>query len=321
MNSRRRLRRSPTARLPRARARRGTGGGGGEARRARGAAAAAELRRPRRRRRGGGGGGGARITRASDDDASDVPRVRGLGGHAGTAPGVGEHAWRARANAIGGGDLACAGNARAGSNGAGNPGSASLVSGRDDPPSAGAAGLVSSRSAGATSLPSAPRRSTPSIKQRLAEALTPTRAPGELGAWRFNARVTGLNLSNASIGLEGAAFLAEALRPRRNGDGSYSHNGSLRSLNLEFNNLRCEGVALIAEALAPLWVPPAGGDLRRGVEGPATSDRRRLPRPLGGQRLARAPQPQLLRSRRARRGGARGGARAQANVRHGRGVL
>jgi hypothetical protein len=104
-------------------------------------------------------------------------------------------------------------------------------------------------------------RSTPSIKQRLAEALTPTKSPGGpcTFTWRFNARVTGLNLSNASIGPSGAAFLAEALRPRRNGDGSYSHNTYLRSLNLEFNNLGCEGVTVIAEALKPLWVPmPAG---------------------------------------------------------------
>ena len=72
-------------------------------RRARGAAAAAELRRPAAAAAAEAAAEAPRITRASDDDASDVPRVRGLGGHAGTAPGVGEHAWRARANAIGGG--------------------------------------------------------------------------------------------------------------------------------------------------------------------------------------------------------------------------
>ena len=270
MNSRRRPRRSPTARLSRARAtrnrrRRRRGSAGREAppprrsyaapppppRRTRAAEAPRELSAPRTTTR--------RMSRESEDSAAMQELRREWASMRGVP---------ARTQSVGG-DLACAGNARAGSNGAGNARAGSnLSSGRDDPPSAGAAGLVSSRSAGATSLPSAPRRSTPSIKQRLAEALTPTRAPGELGAWRFNARVTGLNLSNASIGLEGAAFLAEALRPRRNGDGSYSHNGSLRSLNLEFNNLRCEGVALIAEALAPLWVPPASG------EGPASKHER-----------------------------------------------
>ena len=130
----------------------------------------------------------------------------------------------------------------------------------------GPSGSVSpSSSARAAPSPGEPRRSPPSIEQRLAEALTPTRAPGDGGAWRFNARVTGLNLSNASIGSEGAAFLAEALRPRRNGDGSYAHNTALRSLNLEFNNLGCAGVALIAEAIAPLWVRvPAGAEPGRG---------------------------------------------------------
>ena len=239
-------------------------------RRARGAAAAAELRRPAAAAAADAAAEAPRelsaprtTTRRMSRESEDSAAMQELRREWASMRGV-----PARTQSVGG-DLACAGNARAGSNGAGNARAGSnLSSGRDDPPSAGAAGLVSSQSAGATSLPSAPRRSTPSIKQRLAEALTPTRAPGELGAWRFNARVTGLNLSNASIGLEGAAFLAEALRPRRNGDGSYSHNGSLRSLNLEFNNLRCEGVALIAEALAPLWVPPASG------EGPASKHER-----------------------------------------------
>ena len=156
-----------------ARARRGTGGGGGEAPPARGAAAAAELRR-RRRRRGGGGGGGAR-TRAPDDDASDVPRVRGpaamqeLCRRASMRGGPRErNRWGIRpARETPGPDRT-----------ARNPGSASLVSGRDDPPPA-AAGLVSSRSAGATSLPSAPADRRPR-SSGLAEALTPTRVPGEL---------------------------------------------------------------------------------------------------------------------------------------------
>ena len=129
-----------------------------------------------------------------------------------------------------------------------------------------------------------------------------------------------MNLSNASIGLEGAAFLAEALRPRRNGDGSYSHNGSLRSLNLEFNNLRCEGVALIAEALAPLWVPPAGG-----TSGAASKDRRPATGDaFHGRWVANASLERLnlnFCEVGARGAAARGGARAQANVRHGRGVL
>jgi hypothetical protein len=68
-----------------------------------------------------------------------------------------------------------------------------------------------------------------------------------------------LNLSNASIGTEGAAFLAAALAPRRNTDGTYSHNSFLKSLNLEFNNLGCDGAAAIARALAPVWVIVGGG--------------------------------------------------------------
>ena len=130
-------------------------------------------------------------------------------------------------------------------------------------------------------------RSTPSIKQRLAEALTPTKSTGGpcTFTWRFNKRVTGLNLSNASIGPSGAAFLAEALRPRRNGDGSYSHNTYLRSLNLEFNNLGCEGVTVIAEALKPLWVPmPAGS---RNEERDAITENRQNGRWVANDALER----------------------------------
>jgi hypothetical protein len=256
-------------------------------RRARGAAAAADLRRPAAAAAADAAADAAaearrsapqvttrRMSRESEDSAAMQELRREWASMRGVP---------ARTQSVGG-DLACAGNARAGSDGARKPGSTrDARSGRDDPPPAGAARLVSSRSAGATSLPSAPRRSTPSIKQRLAEALTPTRAPGDLGAWRFNARVTGLNLSNASIGSEGAAFLAEALRPRRNGDGSYSHNGYLRSLNLEFNNLGCEGVALIAEALAPLWVPPAS----TSGAAPKNETRTQIAKKAGGWRTTR----------------------------------
>ena len=73
--------------------------------------------------------------------------------------------------------------------------------------------------------------------------------------WRFNTRVTGLNLANASIGPEGAAFLAKALHGRENPDGSWAFNVTLRSLNLEFNSIGDEGACAILDALSPKWVP------------------------------------------------------------------
>lgn len=107
--------------------------------------------------------------------------------------------------------------------------------------------------------------SSPSIKQRLQEVLTPSQSVPS-GCWQFNSRVTGLNLSNASIGAEGAAFLASALKPRKNADGSFSHNSFLKSLNLEFNNIGCGGVAVIAEALSPVWMNVTGGDMDSSMD-------------------------------------------------------
>ena len=96
-------------------------------------------------------------------------------------------------------------------------------------------------------------RGARTLKARLAEVLIPTRHPAT-GNWTFDARVTGLNLANASIGPEGATFLAKALHGRRNADGSWVFNGTLRSLNLEFNSIGDEGVVAIADALSPRWV-------------------------------------------------------------------
>ena len=64
-----------------------------------------------------------------------------------------------------------------------------------------------------------------------------------------------MNLANASIGPEGAKFIAKALHGRRNGDGSWVFNTTLRTLNLEFNSIGTEGVIAIASALCPRWVP------------------------------------------------------------------
>ena len=78
--------------------------------------------------------------------------------------------------------------------------------------------------------------------------------------WNFNTRVTGLNLSNASIGPEGAKFLASALHGRRNADGTWVFNSVLRSLNLEFNSIGEEGAVALFEALAPRWVTDGADD-------------------------------------------------------------
>ena len=99
------------------------------------------------------------------------------------------------------------------------------------------------------------------LKARLAEVLIPTRSVPS-NEWRFNTRVTGLNLANASIGPEGAAFLAKALHGRENPDGSWAFNVTLRSLNLEFNSIGDEGACAILDALSPKWVPgPKSSDV------------------------------------------------------------
>ena len=100
-----------------------------------------------------------------------------------------------------------------------------------------------------------------------------------------------MNLSNASTGLEGAASPRRCVRAATATDRLAQRLA--RSLNLEFNNPRCEGGASIAEARA---APSLRREApRRGVEGPRPATATLHGR--CGQRLARAPQPQLLRSR------------------------
>ena len=79
-----------------------------------------------------------------------------------------------------------------------------------------------------------------------------------------------------------------------------------------------EGVALIAEALAPLWVPPASGE--GPASKPATSDGDAFHGRWVANNRSSASTSTFAKSARAARRRARGGARAQANVRHGRGV-
>lgn len=105
---------------------------------------------------------------------------------------------------------------------------------------------------GDTPPPKMVRRRAPNLKQRLNDIVIPVLNPAR--NWQFNTRVTGLNLSNASIGPEGAKFLASALHGRRNADGAWVFNGVLRSLTLEFNSIGDEGAVCIFEALAPRWV-------------------------------------------------------------------
>ena len=137
-----------------------------------------------------------------------------------------------------------------GGGGAGGGGSGVIQQQRANPPVAGAAAPVGPASVKA----SRPKRATPNLKQRLTEVVIPVKCVAT-GAWSFNTRVTGLNLANASIGPEGAKFIAKALHGRRNGDGSWVFNTTLRTLNLEFNSIGTEGVIAIASALCPRWVP------------------------------------------------------------------
>ena len=133
------------------------------------------------------------------------------------------------------------------------------------------------------------------LKARLAEVLIPTRSVPS-NEWRFNTRVTGLNLANASIGPEGAAFLAKALHGRENPDGSWAFNVTLRSLNLEFNSIGDEGACAILDALSPKWVPGPGlpGRILNSGRGSAAgrsrsgSQLRRRARGRGGARSALA---------------------------------
>lgn len=111
---------------------------------------------------------------------------------------------------------------------------------------------------GDTPPPKMVRRRAPNLKQRLSEVLIPVLNP--MRNWNFNTRVTGLNLSNASIGSEGAKFLASALHGRRNADGTWVFNSVLRSLNLEFNSIGDEGAVALFEALAPRWVTDGADD-------------------------------------------------------------
>lgn len=111
---------------------------------------------------------------------------------------------------------------------------------------------------GDTPPPKMVRRRAPNLKQRLSEVLIPVLNP--MRNWNFNTRVTGLNLANASIGPEGAKFLASALHGRRNADGTWVFNSVLRSLNLEFNSIGDEGAVALFEALAPRWVTDGADD-------------------------------------------------------------
>ena len=101
------------------------------------------------------------------------------------------------------------------------------------PPPAGGARPERARDDGDgdTPPPKMVRRRAPNLKQRLSEVLIPVLNP--MRNWNFNTRVTGLNLSNASIGPEGAKFLASALHGRRNADGTWVFNSVLRSLPSE----------------------------------------------------------------------------------------
>ena len=69
------------------------------------------------------------------------------------------------------------------------------------------------------------RRRAPNLKQRLSEAHPGVRDP--MRNWNFKYAVTGLNLSNASIGPRGAGARA-ALHGRRNADGTWVFNSVLR---------------------------------------------------------------------------------------------
>ena len=128
------------------------------------------------------------------------------------------------------------------------------------PPPAGGARPERARDDGDgdTPPPKMVRRRAPNLKQRLSEVLIPVLNP--MRNWNFNTRVTGLNLSNASIGPEGAKFLASALHGRRNADGTWVFNSVLRSLNLEFNSIGDEGAIALFEALAPRWVTDGADD-------------------------------------------------------------
>ena len=128
------------------------------------------------------------------------------------------------------------------------------------PPPAGGARPERARDDGDgdTPPPKMVRRRAPNLKQRLSEVLIPVLNP--MRNWNFNTRVTGLNLSNASIGPEGAKFLASALHGRRNADGTWVFNSVLRSLNLEFNSIGDEGAVALFEALAPRWVTDGADD-------------------------------------------------------------
>ena len=128
------------------------------------------------------------------------------------------------------------------------------------PPPAGGARPERARDDGDgdTPPPKMVRRRAPNLKQRLSEVLIPVLNP--MRNWNFNTRVTGLNLSNASIGPEGAKFLASALHGRRNADGTWVFNSVLRSLNLEFNSIGEEGAVALFEALAPRWVTDGADD-------------------------------------------------------------
>lgn len=106
------------------------------------------------------------------------------------------------------------------------------------------------------------------LKQRLKEVLVPVVNP-TTREWTFKSRVTSLNLANASIGPQGAKFIARALLGRQNGDGTWVYNTALRSLNLQFNSIGDEGMIAIAQALSPLWVDANGVPV---PSGPLSSD-------------------------------------------------
>ena len=144
-------------------------------------------------------------------------------------------------------------------------------------------------------------RGARTLKARLAEVLIPTRHPAT-GNWTFDARVTGLNLANASIGPEGGyVFWPRRCTAGATRTGRGCSTGELRSLNLEFNSIGDEGVVAIADALSPRRV--AADEFATPASGVSAAASDFDLRAMGVQRRASRSQPQLLRRRSRGRGG------------------